>query len=101
MIGIRKARSTEVPKIKVGIYGKTGSGKSTMMNMVGCLDRPSEGQCLVSGVDVGRLNAARRAEFRGRTVGVVFQNFHLLSRTSALENVELPIDRNTLLQPSL
>ena len=75
----------------VAIMGPSGSGKSTVMNILGCLDTPSEGQYLFSGVDVGKLNRDQRALLRRHYLGFVFQGFNLLARASALENVELPL----------
>jgi ABC-type lipoprotein export system ATPase subunit len=75
----------------VGIVGASGSGKSTLMNVLGLLDRPSAGRYLLDGEDVAGLGVNELARLRNRRIGFVFQAFHLMPRTSALENVELPL----------
>jgi putative ABC transport system ATP-binding protein len=75
----------------VALMGPSGSGKSTLMNTLGCLDRPSEGSYRLDGIEVATMSPDARAALRNRRFGFVFQNFNLLARTSALENVELPL----------
>jgi ABC-type lipoprotein export system ATPase subunit len=75
----------------IAIMGASGSGKTTLMNILGCLDRPSSGSYWLDGEEVSRMSADKRAMIRNRKIGFVFQNFNLLPRTSALENVAMPL----------
>ena len=97
-----KAGQTEVPALRgigcriesgemVSIVGPSGSGKSTLMNIIGCLDKPTSGKYRLDGIEVDRLNDNQLAEIRNKKIGFVFQSFNLLSRTTALANVELPL----------
>jgi len=94
--------SFDVPRgDMVAIMGSSGSGKSTLMNILGCLDHPTTGSYLLDGEDVSRFSRDRLAEIRNERIGFVFQSFNLLARTSALENVELPLMYSARHQGSL
>jgi len=88
---VRGVSLTIMPGEFVAIMGASGSGKSTMMNTLGCLDRPTSGLFLLDGVNVRQLNRDQLADLRNQKIGFVFQGFNLLARTTALENVELPM----------
>jgi ABC-type lipoprotein export system ATPase subunit len=76
----------------VALMGASGSGKTTLMNLLGCLDRPTKGEYWLDGEEISKLTPEQRADVRNRKIGFVFQSFNLLPRTSALENVTMPLD---------
>jgi len=99
---VYKAGQIEIPALQgiscrvksgemVSITGPSGSGKSTLMNIIGCLDKPTSGRYRLDGTEVSELNENQLAEIRNKKIGFVFQSFNLLSRTTALANVELPL----------
>ncbi len=84
----------------VTIMGSSGSGKTTLLNTLGCLDKPSEGTYLLDGVNIGKLTRNELAKLRNEKIGFVFQAYNLLARTTALENVELPLFYNSSVTPA-
>src|SRR5437868_7785435 len=76
----------------VALMGASGSGKTTLMNLLGCLDRPTSGRYWLDGEEISQLTPEQRADVRNRKIGFVFQSFNLLARSSALENVTMPVD---------
>ena len=91
VVALRDASARIAAGEFVAIMGASGSGKSTLMNLIGCLDKPSRGRCLIDGIDIAALDAEGRARLRLDKIGFVFQGFNLLSRLTALENVTLPL----------
>src|SRR5580693_4262920 len=92
-VPVLKGVSLEIGKGEmVALMGASGSGKTTLMNLLGCLDRPTAGQYWLDGEEISRLTPVQRADVRNRKIGFVFQSFNLLPRTTALENVTMPLD---------
>ena len=91
---VRALRGIDLEIMKgefTAIMGASGSGKSTLLNILGCLDQPTKGSYFIDGIDVSRLNKNELAEIRNKKIGFIFQSYNLLARTTAIENVELPL----------
>src|SRR6202048_3277692 len=92
-VPVLKGVSLEIGKGEMAaLMGASGSGKTTLMNLLGCLDRPTSGQYWLEGEEISHLSPQQQADVRNRMIGFVFQSFNLLPRTSALENVLMPLD---------
>lgn len=91
VLGLKRINLTIKRGEFVAIMGQSGSGKSTLMNILGCLDRPTMGKYCLDGIDIADLESDELSDIRNRKIGFVFQSFNLISRTSALKNVELPM----------
>src|SRR3984893_4105250 len=92
-VPVLKGVSLEIGRSEmVALMGASGSGKTTLMNLLGCVDHPTSGQYWLDGEEISQLSAEQRANVRNRKIGFVFQSFNLLARTSALENVVMPLD---------
>src|SRR3974377_924636 len=92
-VPVLKGVSLEIGRGEMlALMGASGSGKTTLMNLLGCLDRPTAGKYWLDGEEVSELTPVQRADVRNRKIGFVFQSFNLLPRTSALENVMMPLD---------
>jgi putative ABC transport system ATP-binding protein len=88
---LKKVSFTIEPAAFISFVGPSGSGKTTLLNILGCLDKPSEGNIEIDGIDIGTLNRAQGAQFRGNTIGFIFQDFNLIPVLTVYENIEYPL----------